>query len=684
MMKISVLISNPSYSNNQYYLPYNWAVLKTYADQDAVLQESVNWLTPIYLRAEASKLLEPYMNDLPDVLGLSCYIWNWELQCELAEIVKSLKPTCLVVAGGPHPAKDDPLFFKEHPYIDLIVRQDGEITFSKMLKQLLEGDHDFRKIPGLFLPHETSLVPYSTGKPEVPTEFPFSPYLKEKKFFEKIIREHDEIKKNNPSIISYGIIWETNRGCPYGCSFCDWGSSTLSKLRRIEMDRLKEEIAWFGEIGASFILNIDANFGILDRDIALTHELIKCKQKWNVPNLFIYSAAKNNPKNTVEISKLLVKNGLAESHLISIQHTDPEVLKATDRENISIEKQKIIAAEMFEAGIPTMVQLILGIPGDTYEKWKNCLATLMSWGLHDNLLVFNYALVPNAPAADKLFLEYWEIETINRLHPNDNGGIGELEETDFIPRIKIIVGSKTFSKEDWVKMSVYTDFVRALHNHGLTRYIAMYFYFSYGIDYNTFYSLVIEDFFGNSSPYKFLTNHYQNYLDDENAILGIPLEEYPDWKVALKTNFWLFVQICIHFDQYYHNLGKFLLNRFPEVKNLQSLLEYQKNVLVLPNFEVSPINSFTIKHDWITYFHEAQKNRNSHFMDGPDPVKNVKVIIKDDLRDLKKDFRSKEERLVNWMMFSKQQNQTVDTLLKNLEIQPSKAFSLESILQYFK
>src|SRR5437867_3804541 len=111
----SVLISEPLASNQMPYLPYLWAILKSWCERQTHLNGQFQWLDPIHWRDDPEALLAPYRDNPPDVLGLSCYIWNWELQCQIAARVKALNPNCLVVAGGPQPDYKDPEFFRKYP-----------------------------------------------------------------------------------------------------------------------------------------------------------------------------------------------------------------------------------------------------------------------------------------------------------------------------------------------------------------------------------------------------------------------------------------------------------------------------------------------------------------------------------------------------------------------------------------
>ncbi|MGB5695339.1 MAG: hypothetical protein WBM46_06810, partial [Polyangiales bacterium] len=139
----------------------------------------------------------------------------------------------------------------------------------------------------------------------------------------------------------------------------------------------------------------------------------------------------------------------------------------------------------------------------------------MDWGLHDNYQVFDYTLLPNAPAAEKSFRERWEIETIRRWLPKMGTGRRRSGDMDALDKLDIIVKTKTYSRDDWVKMKIYAAFVRALHNCGLTRYIAMYLHFGHGVSYREVYDQIIDDYLAPSGPYRDLREHFYQFLANE-------------------------------------------------------------------------------------------------------------------------------------------------------------------------
>jgi putative methyltransferase len=654
----NVLISEPhavGYPNQ--FLPYMWAVLKSYWERHGA-SGGWQWLEPIFLHEDAPRLLAPYQNARIDVLGLSCYFWNWRLQCWLAREVKARHPECVVVAGGPEPDFKDPGFFLAHPYIDAVAAKDGEITFTRILSRLEGGERDLCSIPGLYLRGPDG-APSSTGPAEVPTVFDYSPYLDQRSFYERLVAG------TQPG--SFHATLETNRGCPYSCSFCDWGSSTMSKVRRFEMSRVEAEIDWLGRMKVGLIFASDANFGILARDLEIADRLNDARRRHGFPTVLYYSAAKNNPDRAIEIAKKFASTGICQTHTLAIQHTDASVLSATDRANISAEKQVEVARALLQSEIPIDVQLILGIPGDTYELWKSCLADLMERGIHEEYWTFFYHVLPNAPAAEKAFVERWQYETIERFVLADAERPWRKQDKDVVRMSKgrLIVKSKTFSREDWVNMWTYTACVKALHNASLTRLVALYLRFTHGVSYREFYETLVEGFFAESAlvrPWRqAVLDHYRAFLTNDDALDRMQVGQLPGYSYMLTPNRWLVVQLCLESSRFFAELEAYLSRRFPRARCLASVVDYQRNLVILPSYDRRVGKKFRVEFDWVRYFAATRGRTGSEALAEPEPTPGATVEVGDQFCGEKGTLVSalewgagdEQERWIQWI------NQTV-------------------------
>jgi len=621
----TVLISEPNAMADMAYLPYLWGTLKTYYERHGKAVDAYQWLEPIYLRRDPLLLLEPYRGARIDVLGLSCYTWNWDVQRRIARYVREDNPHCLIVAGGPDPDYKDPEFFRKYPYIDVIVVNDGEIPFTRILDALAEDDRGrFAAIPGLYLPEGEERRPVHTGRHEVPTVFDVSPYLAQAGYFERLM------KAAGPGVIS--AVWETNRGCPYSCSFCDWGSNTMSKIRRFDMERVKAEADWMGRMGTQVVLLVDANFGIFPRDLELADALCEARLKHGFPESLYYSAAKNNPERSIVIAQKFTKAGFIDCHFMAVQHTRKEVLEATDRQNISAEKQKEVAKALQSQNVPITVQLILGIPGDTYDLWKGCLADLMEWGIHEDYQIFPYSLLPNAPAANKEFLQRWEVDTAECSVTTQHQMPRSFNEDKLLTN-KVIIKSKTFSRDDWVHMNVYAAFVRAMHARCLTRSLALYLRHTHALSYQAFYEDLIDNFMTAAPAQRRLVDaivrHCRDVIDAKCGFDQLVTEQLPHYEFFLAMSQWAFVQICLEFDEFWAALRSHLLDTYPDVKPLEDLINYQKNLVVLPRYNRDAGKSFRVEHDWLEYFARVAREEGRGDLAEPRPAPGAEVIASD-------------------------------------------------------
>jgi len=602
---LNVLICEPQLrSYNLPYLPALWGVLKTYWEKNTAHPGMVNWMPPVHMMESPEIIVDRFRGQQIDILGLSCYTWNWRLQCEIAKLIKVDHPECLIVAGGPHPDYKDPSFFGEHPAIDAVVVKHGEIPFTQLLDSAISHSSSFSQffkdrplnsIPGFTLPGMNGKI---ISEAQSPADHAISHYLEQKTYYEEFMNDHPQ---------GVVVAWETSRGCPFRCSYCDWGSNTMSKVVRFAPDRLANEIEWFAKSGVRVLFSVDSNFGMFQSDVDLAKAVVQAKETYDYPKYFVYSNAKNVPERTVEITRLVVNAGLETAHTLSIQHSSMEVLEATDRKNISIDKQIEVVRALQNDGIPISVQLILGLPHDNPKLWRKTFTDLMEWGIHDGYTVTNYHLLPNAPAADPSYRAKWDIVGVER-YIYDGVGIrlDELVNPLTYARGEVIVSTRSFTRDDWVQMSTESAIIRGLHNTGILQLIARYLRTSVGIDYADFYSAILDDFLP-SHPVGveiFETLHacYQRFLDDEQSMAMLPLPGAQDSNYRVEPHRWVYATACQSIESLYTDLSEFLGEQFGQLEMLKSLCDYQQAIVVNPSYDKKAGKAVSIDHDWPAYF----------------------------------------------------------------------------------
>ena len=173
-----------------------------------------------------------------------------------------------VIFGG-HNVLRDFGTFDECPEVDILIYREGEEAFRQILLCLLE-DSDLSEVANIAFKKDGEYVK-TREEGFCMSEYP-SPYLSG--IFDSIA----DGKTN------FSAILETNRGCPFKCSFCDWGTLG-SKVRLFPMERIKAEMDWIADHGIEYVYCADGNFGLFDRDEEIAEYIIELKKKTGFPTL---------------------------------------------------------------------------------------------------------------------------------------------------------------------------------------------------------------------------------------------------------------------------------------------------------------------------------------------------------------------------------------------------------------
>lgn len=466
---MKVLVSNPSFEKETIWLPYLWGRLKSASKLDA------EWLDPIFFSDSAEALARAYAR--VDVLLLSCYVWNWEKNIEIAKIIKQKNPSCYVIAGGPQATNT-----KEFDICDLVWTGEVEDVIDDLLQQKM--------------PESSNRVDlaYSDSVYEL--------YKNDYKRFADQIR--NRLNKDPAAI------WETNRGCPYKCTFCDWGSLTNSKIRRYSHETVIKDIEALADIGVGLLFNADANFGIFKEDLTYAEHLVEMKKKTGNPKSIFFSSAKNKKDITAKAAKLFYEHGMIPTLQISYQHTDDEVLAAIKRENIPTQRLKDELEEGFRNGIPLVGVVIMGNPGDTVDKWIKGLDDLLDIGFHEDIRYHDFMVLPNAPAADPAYRKQYGIKTIWKNYYSSSRYDQANPPHQF--KAEFISATNTMTENDMVEIQSYTSFLVGFHTLNVTRYLAMFLKYYYDIPYSKFYKALI-DRPSISFIYEDLKDHIDDYIN---------------------------------------------------------------------------------------------------------------------------------------------------------------------------
>ena len=371
-MKVGLVQINNSFSG-QNYLPYSVALLQAYVEKHAPGKHE--FLPLVYKRAAIDSIVQSLVS--ADLVGFSIYVWNERISLEIARRLKAIKPEIVTVFGGPQVPDKPAQWLKDNAQVDIVVHNEGERAFLA----LLSAPEDLRTV-------ETLRAERLTDLERIP-----SPFLS---------GTFDSLVAANPDEKWIGL-WETNRGCPFRCTFCDWGSATAAKVTKFGMERLQAEVDWFAIHKIEYIFCCDANFGIQKRDVDIAKHVAQVKQQTGYPHALSVQNTKNATERAYETQKILSDAGLNKGVALSMQSTDPNTLLAVKRDNISLETYMELQRRFTNDGVETYSDLILGLPGETYDSFVRGVDTLISSGQHNRIQFNNLSILPNAEMADPAY-----------------------------------------------------------------------------------------------------------------------------------------------------------------------------------------------------------------------------------------------------------------------------------------
>ncbi len=439
---------NNSFSG-QNYLPYAAGLLEAYARAKAKNPERYRFLTPLYRRVRISDAVESLIG--ADVVGFSTYVWNGRISLEIARRLKRRRPEILVVFGGPHVPDRPDAFLRAHPFVDIAVHNEGEARFLEILERFPERRWD--DIPGTsFLRADGAVVRNPAGPrfndlDEVPSPFLGGTF--------------DRLIAANPGERWIGL-WETNRGCPFRCTFCDWGSATAAKVTKFGIERLYAEIDWFARNRIEYIFCCDANFGIQKRDVEIAEYVAKVKRATGYPQALSVQNTKNATERAYQTQKTLSDAGLNKGVALSMQSVDPATLTAIKRENIALETYFELQRRFARDRVETYSDLILGLPGETYDSFVQGVDLLIQSGQHNRIQFNNLSILPNAEMGDPDYRRRYGMVTVPSKIINIHGERIELE--DDVPEMQeLVVATRSMPHADWRRVRSFCWMTALLH-----------------------------------------------------------------------------------------------------------------------------------------------------------------------------------------------------------------------------
>ncbi|MEO5339397.1 MAG: hypothetical protein H7837_02595 [Magnetococcus sp. MYC-9] len=574
-IQVQLVQFNNAYGN-QLYLPYSVGLLKSYAQQFPELKERVHFKPFLYQRIEVEKLVAQIGQ--VDLLAFSCAIWNWNLSMEVAKAVRQRYPDTYILVGGPHVPFTSVMgsFFEKWPFLDMACSGEGEVAFANVLRALVDGRTP-SGIPGISF-HEratgrttiTEAGPRITDLETIP-----SPYLNG--IFDDLLAGQDGI--------NWMALWETNRGCPYACSFCEWGGTDTNRVGRFTESRLLEEIEWFGKMKIDYLFGCDANYGILRRDKDLAEALVAAKRRHGFPGKFRVCFAKNSSDRVIDIATILHEEGMLKAMGLSFQSLHEPTLAAIRRENIGLAFYKKLQERCTKSNIKTYSELVMVLPHETYDSYVDGIDKLIDNGQHSGLNIYNCTVLPSSEVGSveyqkKHGLTIVEIPIFQE-HSARRTAADAVVETE-----SIVVASNTASLEDWREMHRFTWAALCFHYLGMLQHVGIFLRNHEGIPYKDLYQSLVT--YGRARPESLLGRELQA-LDGvlSNVLNGIGFDQFvPEFEqISWPYEEAAFLRFSENRERFYHEAREAidaLLQQkgvFIDEQLLGQLFYYQQSVV---------------------------------------------------------------------------------------------------------
>ena len=417
---------------NAKYIHSNLAVycLKAYAEKYTNINIEIVEYT-------INQQLEDIMMDIyekkPDVLCLSCYIWNLQYVESLVREIHKVCPDMPIWLGGPEVSYDAADVLERLPEVTGVMKGEGEKTFTELCEyyavagcatdaqETTEEVLQLHHIEGItFRDKEGNIIVNQWRMPMDLSEVPFV-YHNMKDFEHKI------------------VYYETSRGCPFSCSYCL--SSIDKKLRFRSLNLVKEELKFFIDYKVPQVKFVDRTFNCKHDHAVAIWQFIKENDNGVTNFHFEVSADLLNEKEIALLKSM--RPGLVQLE-IGVQSTNPDTVREIHR-TMDFEKLAEIVNRIHEGkNIHQHLDLIAGLPFEDMESFAKSFDDVYALKPHQLQLGFlkvlkgsymeeqkeNYGLVyKSAPPYEVLFTKWISYEEVLRLK-----GIEEMVEVYYNSR----------------------------------------------------------------------------------------------------------------------------------------------------------------------------------------------------------------------------------------------------------
>lgn len=335
-MKILLGAINAKYIHSNLAVYSLKANLKQYKEYVSLKEYTIN-----HKREDVIKSI--YL-EKPDVLALSCYIWNIEFIKGILPDLKRLLPCMDIWLGGPEVSYLSERFLRENSYVKGILRGEGEVTFRELVSFYVDKDRNLSDICGLTYREEEIIT---TGERELVN-------------MDTLAFAYEDLEDFKNRIIYY----ESSRGCPYSCSYCL--SSVDKSVRFRSLELVKKELLFFIDNKVPQVKFVDRTFNCSHKHAMGIFQIIQ-KYDNGITNFHFEISADILNQEELEFLSTL-RPGLVQLE-IGVQSVNEKTISAI-RRKMKFEKLKENVLFIKKQGnIHQHLDLIAGLPYEDYKSF---------------------------------------------------------------------------------------------------------------------------------------------------------------------------------------------------------------------------------------------------------------------------------------------------------------------------
>lgn len=345
-MKILLLALNAKYIHTSLALRYIKAYCKEYEELIYIFETSIN--------NTENEIIKAIYREQPDVIGISCYIWNMSYIKQLIPTLKKILPNTTIILGGPEVSYNSEELLINYD-VDLIMEGEGEATWQEYLDYRIKHKKALEDIAGLVYKNSNGEI-YKT-KSRQPLDLSTLPFV------------YDNMEGLDHKIIYY----EASRGCPFNCQYCL--SSIEQGVRFVPVETVKKHMAYFLDKRVKQVKFVDRTFNtrkqfameiwnyIIDHDNGYTN--------------FHFEIAAELITEDMYILLETARPGLIQFE-IGVQSTNPKVLNIIKRPMPFEDIKKVVLRIKEMNNIHQHLDLIAGLPEEDYASFRQSFIDVMS------------------------------------------------------------------------------------------------------------------------------------------------------------------------------------------------------------------------------------------------------------------------------------------------------------------